>query len=113
MCLCESKCFEVKLAASAKTSTNGDTWAFEAPCDMRTNTAQRCCLPQVAAGSDLFISVWNLHRSPAIWERPNDFDPDRFPVNGPTPTEVTHNFAYLPFGGGRRKCIGACHGGTT
>jgi len=66
------------------------------------------CLRQVAAGSDLFISVWNLHRSPAIWERPNEFQPDRFPVDGPTPTEVTHNFAYLPFGGGRRKCIGAC-----
>ena len=63
---------------------------------------------QVEAGSDLFISVWNLHRSPALWERPNDFVPDRFPVDGPTPTEVTHNFAYLPFGGGRRKCIGAC-----
>ena len=61
----------------------------------------------MAAGSDLFISVWNLHRSPAIWERPNEFLPDRFPVDGPTPTEVTHNFAYLPFGGGRRKCIGA------
>ena len=55
----------------------------------------------------MFISVWNLHRSPALWERPSDFVPDRFPVDGPTPTEVTHNFAYLPFGGGRRKCIGA------
>ena len=77
------------------------------------NPTYGSCLRQVAAGSDLFISVWNLHRSPAIWERPNDFLPDRFPVDDPTPTEVTHNFAYLPFGGGRRKCIGAlsqgCH----
>ena len=61
---------------------------------------------QVAAGSDMFISVWNLHRSSALWDRPNDFDPDRFPVDLPVPTEVTQNFAYLPFGGGRRKCIG-------
>ena len=31
----------------------------------------------VAAGTDLFISVWNLHHSPQLWERPEAFDPDR------------------------------------
>jgi cytochrome P450 len=66
---------------------------------------------QVAPGSDLFISVWNLHRSEEHWERPHEFDPDRFDVNGPIPNEVTQDFAYLPFGGGKRKCIGACPGG--
>ena len=60
---------------------------------------------QVKAGSDMFISVWNLHRSPQYWERPNEFDPDRFDVDA-IPNKVTENFAYLPFGGGRRKCIG-------
>lgn len=60
----------------------------------------------VSAGSDIFISVWNLHRNPAYWERHDEFDPDRFPVDGPIPNEVTEEFRYLPFGGGRRKCIG-------
>ncbi|GLC45871.1 hypothetical protein PLESTB_001447900 [Pleodorina starrii] len=61
----------------------------------------------VPAGSDLFISVWNLHRSPKLWDEPDKFKPERFgPLDGPVPNEVTENFAYLPFGGGRRKCIG-------
>lgn len=62
---------------------------------------------QVEQGSDIFISVWNLHRSPEYWERPNEFDPARFDGVRGVPNETTHNFAYLPFGGGRRKCIGA------
>ena len=61
---------------------------------------------KVEKGSDLFISVWNLHRNPAYWPNPDKFDPDRFPVDGPTPNEVTEDFRYLPFGGGKRKCIG-------
>lgn len=61
----------------------------------------------VPAGSDIFISVWNLHRSPQLWPEPNAFNPDRFgPLDGPIPNEITEGFSYLPFGGGRRKCIG-------
>ena len=29
-------------------------------------------------GMDVFISVWNLHRSPECWENPEKFDPMRF-----------------------------------
>eukprot|EP00198_Chlamydomonas_reinhardtii_P009555 XP_001698892.1 cytochrome P450, carotenoid hydroxylase [Chlamydomonas reinhardtii] len=61
----------------------------------------------VAAGTDLFISVWNLHHSPQLWERPEAFDPDRFgPLDSPPPTEFSTDFRFLPFGGGRRKCVG-------
>ena len=35
------------------------------------------------------------------------FNPDRFSLDKPVPTETTEDFNYLPFGGGRRKCIGA------
>lgn len=45
-------------------------------------------------------------RSPDLWDEPEAFNPDRFPVDAPTPNETTHDFKYLPFGGGRRKCIG-------
>ena len=61
---------------------------------------------KVAAGSDIFISTWNLHHSPEYWTDPEEFNPDRFPVDKPIPNEVTEDFKYLPFGGGKRKCIG-------
>ncbi|WPT10956.1 Protein LUTEIN DEFICIENT 5 [Picochlorum sp. SENEW3] len=61
---------------------------------------------KVEKGSDLFISVWNLHRNPGYWTNPDKFDPDRFPIDGPMPNEVTEDYRYLPFGGGKRKCIG-------
>jgi len=61
----------------------------------------------VPKNSDIFISVWNLHRSDKHWDDPDAFNPDRFgPLDGVIPNEVTTNFTYLPFGGGKRKCIG-------
>lgn len=60
----------------------------------------------IKQGQDIFISVWNLHRSPEAWERAEDFWPERWPLDGPDPNEVTENFSYLPFGAGPRKCVG-------
>ena len=61
---------------------------------------------KIAPGTDFFISVWNLHRNPRLWEDPDTFNPDRFPIDEKMPNEVTENYAYLPFGGGQRKCVG-------
>ena len=53
----------------------------------------------------IFSSGGNLHRNPRIWDEP-DVKPERFPVEAPMPNEYTEDYAYLPFGGGQRKCVG-------
>lgn len=45
-------------------------------------------------GEDFFISVWNLHRSPHLWEDADKFNPERWPLHGPTPNETNQNFRY-------------------
>ncbi|GAB4835434.1 hypothetical protein Ancab_000341 [Ancistrocladus abbreviatus] len=60
----------------------------------------------IKRGEDIFISVWNLHHSPYLWEDADKFNPERWPLDGPTPNETNQNFRYLPFGGGPRKCVG-------
>jgi cytochrome P450 len=58
---------------------------------------------RLPAGSVLNLSPWVTHRHPALWEDPERFDPDRF-----TPERVRSRprFAYFPFSGGPRLCIG-------
>lgn len=45
-------------------------------------------------GEDIFISLWNLHRSPLLWENPEAFIPERWPLDGPDPTEVNQSYRY-------------------
>lgn len=49
------------------------------------------------------VSPYLLHRHRSYWENPEGFDPERF---APEQVEKRPKFAYLPFGGGPRQCIG-------
>lgn len=57
----------------------------------------------VPAGGTVLVSPYLLHRDPASWTDPERFDPDRFT---PGWEKERHSYAYLPFGGGPRLCIG-------
>ncbi len=58
----------------------------------------------IPAGDTALVCPYLLHRDPANWPDPDRFDPDRFVPGGPK--ENLHAYAYLPFGGGPRLCIG-------
>ncbi|XP_027173729.1 carotene epsilon-monooxygenase, chloroplastic [Coffea eugenioides] len=61
---------------------------------------------KVNTGQDIMISVYNIHHSPQVWERAEDFVPERFELEGPVPNETNTDFRFIPFSGGPRKCVG-------
>ena len=58
---------------------------------------------RVPAGQWVVICPYVTHRHPDFWENPEAFDPDRFTAERGAGRP---RMAYLPFGGGPRKCIG-------
>lgn len=58
---------------------------------------------QIPAGAEVAMSPWVMHHHPDYWENPEGFDPDRFTNER---VKARPEFAYLPFGGGPRTCIG-------
>ena len=56
----------------------------------------------VRPGDAIYLPIYALHRNRCIWENPDMFDPGRFLGEG-----RRNRYAFIPFGGGRRVCIGA------
>jgi cytochrome P450 len=54
-------------------------------------------------GTDFLFSSYVVHRHPQYWPNPEAFDPNRF---SPDITASRPRYAYFPFGGGPRVCIG-------
>jgi cytochrome P450 len=57
----------------------------------------------VAKGTTLLLNAWAVQRDPRFWDRPEEFRPERWADGqaGRLP-----RYAYFPFGGGPRVCIG-------
>jgi cytochrome P450 len=54
------------------------------------------------AGTLCIMPIFLVHRDPRWWTAPDEFRPERFLE----PEHERPRFAYFPFGGGRRQCIG-------
>jgi len=58
---------------------------------------------EIDAGTTLMLPQWGVHRSERFWDDPETFDPDRWRAER---VKERPRFAYFPFGGGPRHCIG-------
>jgi cytochrome P450 len=61
----------------------------------------------VPAGSMVAIPPYLVHRHPGFWADPAGFDPRRFLPGGNGDAATRHRYAFIPFGGGKRACVGS------
>jgi len=66
--------------------------------------ADEICGMRIPKGAFVTVIPWVTHRHRSLWEHPERFEPERFSKAGQAGRP---RFAYLPFGGGPRVCIGA------
>ena len=68
----------------------------------KSTNSQRLQDRDIPDGSPVVVAPWLVHRHRELWDRPDEFDPDRFEGGLDQPS-----CAYIPFGQGPRICIGA------
>jgi cytochrome P450 len=59
---------------------------------------------RLPVGANVVMSPWIVQRDPRFFKDPDQFNPDRWTAQA---TQQLPRFAYFPFGGGPRLCIGA------
>ena len=55
----------------------------------------------IPRGHSIIVAIGLIHGNPDVFEDPERFDPQRYIGNKPS------TFAWIPFGGGTRRCVGA------
>ncbi|KAM0006865.1 putative cytochrome P450 [Helianthus debilis subsp. tardiflorus] len=73
----------------------------------------RCVLAgyEIPKKTMVYVNAWAVGRDPKFWERPEEFEPERF-MGGNLEYKGV-DFEWIPFGSGRRGCPGLLLGSTT
>lgn len=58
---------------------------------------------EIEPGTNIIMPIYVIHHREDIWEKPFEFIPERFETAA---LKEKHKYAYFPFGGGPRLCIG-------
>lgn len=58
----------------------------------------------IAKGAQIVLSPWHLHRHERLWDRPDEFDPERW---SRAENRASARDGYMPFSAGARVCTGA------
>src|SRR3954447_3709751 len=84
-----------------------ETMRLYPPAAMMAREARRDCAiggDRVRRGTTILVSQWVMHRDPRYFDGPDTFSPDRW--SGELAKRLPR-YAYFPFGGGQRMCIGS------
>ncbi|XP_071701269.1 cytochrome P450 CYP82D47-like [Rutidosis leptorrhynchoides] len=60
----------------------------------------------VPKGTRLLVNIWKIQHDPQIWTDPFDFEPERFLTSKKEIDVKGQHFELIPFGSGRRICVG-------
>ncbi|KAI8070933.1 cytochrome P-450 cyp509A1 [Gongronella butleri] len=60
----------------------------------------------VPKGSMVAVDMYCLHHDERIWDRPYEFNPDRFELHGEADQNARKGLAWTPFANGTRQCVG-------
>ncbi|KAM7251647.1 hypothetical protein ACFE04_023530 [Oxalis oulophora] len=73
-----------------------------------TSESTVLCGYNIPSKTQFLINVWAIQRDPKLWEKPDEFSPERFTkVDVDARGTQSH---LIPFGFGRRTCPGITHG---